>query len=79
MNRFETEYDYMATLLHEAGHATGHISRLNRDMTGVFGSPEYAREELRAEIASAFAAQVVGIDYQQNQYMEIMKHMFRIG
>lgn len=44
MNRFETEYDYMATLLHEAGHATGHISRLNRDMTGVFGSPEYARE-----------------------------------
>ena len=70
MNRFETEYDYMATLLHEAGHATGHISRLNRDMTGVFGSPEYAREELRAEIASAFAAQVVGIDYQQNQYME---------
>ena len=70
MNRFETEYDYMATLLHEAGHATGHISRLNRDMTGVFGSPKYAREELRAEIASAFAAQVVGIDYQQNQYME---------
>lgn len=70
MNKFETEYDYMATLLHEAGHATGHISRLNRDMTGVFGSPEYAREELRAEIASAFAAQVVGIDYQQNQYME---------
>lgn len=70
MNRFETEYDYMATLLHEAGHATAHISRLNRDMTGVFGSPEYAREELRAEIASAFAAQVVGIDYQQNQYME---------
>lgn len=70
MNKFETEYDYMAILLHEAGHATGHISRLNRDMTGVFGSPEYAREELRAEIASAFAAQVVGIDYQQNQYME---------
>lgn len=70
MNKFETEYDYMATLLHEAGHATGHISRLNRDMTGVFGSPEYAREELRAEIASAFAAQVVGIDYQQNEHME---------
>ena len=54
MNKFETEYDYMATLLHEAGHATGHISRLNRDMTGVFGSPEYAKEELRAEIALMF-------------------------
>ena len=57
----ETEYDYMATLLHEAGHATGHISRLNRDMTGVFGSPEYAKEELRAEIASAFTAQELGL------------------
>lgn len=70
MNRFETEYDYMATLLHEAGHATGHISRLNRDMTGVFGSPEYAKEELRAEIASAFTAQELGLDYEQNEHME---------
>ena len=70
MNRFESEYDYMATLLHEAGHATGHESRLNREMEGTFGSPEYAREELRAEIASAFTAQVIGIDYKQNQYME---------
>ena len=70
INRFESEYDYMETLLHEAGHATGHVSRLNRDLTGAFGSPEYAREELRAEIASAFTAQAVGIDYQQNQYME---------
>lgn len=70
MNRFETEYDYMATLLHEAGHATGHMSRLNRDMTGVFGSPEYAKEELRAEIASAFTAQELGLDYEQNEHME---------
>lgn len=70
MNRFETEYDYMATLLHEAGHATGHISRLNRDMTGVFGSPKYAKEELRAEIASAFTAQELGLDYEQNEHME---------
>lgn len=70
MNKFETEYDYMATLLHEAGHATGHISRLNRDMTGVFGSPEYAKEELRAEIASAFTAQELGLDYKQNEHME---------
>jgi len=60
----------MATLLHEAGHATGHISRLNRDMTGVFGSPEYAKEELRAEIASAFTAQELGLDYKQNEHME---------
>lgn len=69
-NLFESEYAYMATLLHEAGHATGHESRLNRDLTGAFGSPEYAKEELRAEIASAFTAQTLGINYEQNGYME---------
>ena len=70
MDRFETEYDYMATLLHEAGHATGHISRLNRQIANMFGSPEYAKEELRAEISSAFTAQAVGITYEQNSHME---------
>lgn len=70
INYFESEYAYMATLLHEAGHATGHESRLNRDLSGAFGSPEYAKEELRAEIASAFTAQTLGIDYEQNKYME---------
>ena len=42
---------YYATALHEGGHASGHHTRLNRDMLGhPFGSVEYAREELRAEI-----------------------------
>ncbi len=58
---FHSGYRYMATLLHEAGHATGHESRLNRNFTGGFGSPDYAREELRAEIASAFVAQELRI------------------
>lgn len=59
IRRFESEYDYMATLLHEAGHATGHESRLNRPNGNEFGSPEYAKEELRAEIASAFTVQTL--------------------
>lgn len=70
MDRFETEYDYMATLFHEAGHATGHESRFNRQIANMFGSPEYAKEELRAEISSAFTAQAVGITYEQNSHME---------
>lgn len=70
MNKFESEYAYMATLLHEAGHATGHESRLNREIANMFGTPEYAKEELRAEIASAFTAQELGLDYEQNEYME---------
>ena len=58
---FKTGYGYISTFLHEAGHATGHESRLNRDIRNLFGTPDYAREELRAEIASAFTAQELGI------------------
>ncbi|MCM1244709.1 MAG: zincin-like metallopeptidase domain-containing protein [Roseburia sp.] len=59
IKRFESEYAYMSTLLHEAGHATGHESRFDRLKGAEFGSPEYAKEELRAEIASAFTAQTL--------------------
>ena len=37
-----------ATLFHELAHASGHASRLNRDLSGGFGSVSYAKEELRA-------------------------------
>lgn len=50
---FETEYAYNSTALHELGHATGHISRLNRT-GGIFGDENYAFEELIAEITSCF-------------------------
>ncbi|SDD60420.1 protein of unknown function [Rhodospira trueperi] len=42
------------TALHELGHATGPRSRLDRDMSGSFGSRKYAFEELGAEITAAF-------------------------
>lgn len=60
---FKDNYGYMSVFLHEAGHATGHESRLNRDMTGTFGSDSYAKEELRAEIASAFTSQALGLGH----------------
>lgn len=49
------------TALHELGHWTGHPSRLNRDQAGVFGSASYAKEELVAEMASAFTCAALGI------------------
>lgn len=64
---FDDTYSYMATLLHECGHATGHESRLNRDLSGSFGSESYAREELRAEAASAFTAQAIGLQLSADQ------------
>ncbi|MFI3246286.1 MAG: DUF5710 domain-containing protein [Ferrimonas sp.] len=47
---------YAAALLHELGHWTGHESRLNRPaaMEARFGTEEYAKEELRAELTSLF-------------------------
>jgi antirestriction protein ArdC len=49
------------TALHELGHATGHASRLGRDLTGGFGSKKYAFEELVAEINAAFCCASLGI------------------
>lgn len=55
--QFPSSEAYYQTALHELGHATGHESRLDRETLkqGVddgFGSEQYAREELRAEIAA---------------------------
>ncbi|MCP1931067.1 ArdC family protein [Bradyrhizobium elkanii] len=49
------------TALHELGHATGHPSRLGRDMAGNFGSKKYAFEELVAEMNAAFCCASLGI------------------
>jgi antirestriction protein ArdC len=51
---FKSKEAYYAVFAHELMHWTGHRDRLNRDHLGDFGSPEYAQEELVAEIASAF-------------------------
>jgi antirestriction protein ArdC len=49
------------TALHELGHASGHASRLDRDMSGSFGSKAYAFEELVAELSAAFCCASLGI------------------
>ena len=62
---FDSEASYYATLFHEMSHSTGHESRLNRP--GVtdpirHGSHNYSREELVAEMGSAFLLAQAGID-----------------
>ncbi len=56
-DRFVDFHEFYSTALHEVGHSTGYKTRLNRDMSGEFGSEKYAEEELRAEIASMFIEQ----------------------
>jgi antirestriction protein ArdC len=58
---FRAQIDYYRTALHELGHWTGHSSRLARDHSGRFGSEGYAREELCAELASAFLCAALSI------------------
>jgi antirestriction protein ArdC len=49
------------TVFHELGHYSGHSSRLNRDLSGAFGSAAYAREELVAEMTGAFVCAALSI------------------
>jgi antirestriction protein ArdC len=60
--RFTSSEGYYATLFHEIGHSTGHKSRLDRDLSGQFGTKSYAREELVAELTSAFLCTKAGIE-----------------
>ena len=52
---------FCGTLIHELGHWTGHAARLNRDLHNRFGSHDYAREELRAEIGKVMTCTELGI------------------
>jgi antirestriction protein ArdC len=52
---------FYSSLFHELAHATGHESRLDRDLSGRFGSAAHAMEELVAEISSAFVLAGLGL------------------
>lgn len=65
---FKDEASFAKTVFHEMGHSTGHPTRLNRDFSGRFGSPEYAREELRAEISALFTETDLGIPLSGEHY-----------
>jgi antirestriction protein ArdC len=59
--QFDHAAHYYATLSHEHIHWTGHTDRLNRDLTGRFGSDSYAAEELVAELGAAMWSAQHGI------------------
>jgi antirestriction protein ArdC len=65
---FLSVQEYYSTALHETGHSTGNEKRLNRDIKNVFGSKEYAIEELRAQIASMFLVQEFDIQVDDGQF-----------
>jgi len=67
-SQFASADRYYATALHELGHWTGHPSRLDRDLGHPFGSEAYAKEELRAEIASMILGDELRIGHDPGQH-----------
>ncbi len=64
---FKKEASYYCTFFHELTHSTGAKKRLNRDMTGTFGSKPYAFEELIAELGAVFMCSESGILFQTKE------------
>jgi len=58
---FKSAEYWAATAIHELNHATGHPSRMNRNLTGKFGSDAYACEEARVEMAAAFVCNTLNL------------------
>jgi len=65
---FHTAEGYAATAYHETIHWTGHDSRCKRDMSGTFGTADYAFEELVAEIGSAMLCHKQGVSSEMPQH-----------
>lgn len=58
---FPTAAGWSSVLIHECSHWTGAPSRLNRDLRTRFGSHDYAREEVRAELGQVFVCSELGL------------------
>lgn len=63
ISQYESSAEYYSTMFHELTHSTGHESRLHRlNKVAAFGSEEYSREELVAEMGAAYLCTMVGVD-----------------
>jgi antirestriction protein ArdC len=61
---FKDAVAYYAVLLHECGHASGARHRLDRDLSGRFGSAAYAMEECIVELLSAMICADQGLSLE---------------
>lgn len=77
LGNFDSADKYYATALHELMHWSGHASRLNREK-GPFGSEQYAREELRAEIASWMLGLELGIGHDPGQHLSYVGSWIKV-
>lgn len=76
--QFKSSDRYYSTLLHEMGHWTGHTDRLDRSIMNTFGTQDYAREELRAEIASMMLGAELQIGHDPKQHVAYVDSWIQI-
>jgi antirestriction protein ArdC len=76
---FTDEPRYYATALHELAHWTGARHRLNRLTDDQpFGSPEYAKEEIRADLSSLFLSAELGIPYDPKDQASYIQSWIKV-
>lgn len=76
--QFDNPVKYYTVAFHELGHSTGHPHRLDRDLSGRFGSEQYAKEELRAEIASMLLGDALGIGHDGERHAAYVKSWIKV-
>ena len=71
-SQFPSAEAHASILMHEIGHSTGHESRLDRGLSDPtrpgFGSPEYALEELHADVFASIMCQNLGLEYDTSNH-----------
>lgn len=70
--------NFYGTILHELAHWTGHKTRLNRDIYHAFGSADYAREELRAEIGAYMLSSQKGLPFNPGHHVSYAQAWVKI-
>ena len=67
LSQYQKVEEFYSTVFHELTHSTGHHSRLNRIADiAAFGSEQYSREELCAELGSAFLVNHCGLESESS-------------
>lgn len=77
-HQFPSADRYYATILHELGHWTAHEDRLDRNILYHYGSEGYAREELRAEIASLLIGHELNIGHDPSSHIAYVDSWIKI-
>jgi antirestriction protein ArdC len=71
--QFISDDAHQSTFYHECIHSTGHSKRLNRPLLNMFGTEEYAKEELVAELGSIFLCADLGVKYDIQQHASYIR------